>query len=121
MIDDNRWVRDFLGDALRDAGYRVVLAENGVEGLAHCRQEAMALVVTDLYMPDMEGLELIRILRREQPGLPIVAISGGGNFRQRTALSVAERFGAVRVLEKPVDVATLQRVVGECLSAPRES
>jgi CheY-like chemotaxis protein len=81
----------------------------------------MALVVTDLYMPDMEGLELIRILRREQPGLPIVAISGGGTFQQRTALSVAERFGAVRVLEKPVDVATLQRVVGECLSAPRES
>lgn len=119
VIDDNPWLRDLFSQALQEAGYRVVLAEDGLEGLARCRQGSVDLVITDLFMPDIEGLELIRILRREQPALPIVAISGGGALQQhKRLLDMAERLGVVRVLEKPVDVADLRRVVSECLPSP---
>jgi CheY-like chemotaxis protein len=111
VIDDNPWLRDMFREVLVGGGYDVVLAEDGRAGLSRCRQGAIDLVITDLFMPDIEGLELIRTLRREQPTVPIIAVSAGGELGQTRLLEVAERLGAVRVLEKPVSVDELQEAV----------
>jgi CheY-like chemotaxis protein len=111
VIDDNPWLRDMFREVLVGGGYDVVLAEDGRAGLSRCRRGAIDLVITDLFMPDIEGLEFIRTLRREQPTVPIIAISAGGELGQTRLLEVAERLGAVRVLEKPVSVGDLQEAV----------
>ena len=115
VIDDNPWLRDVFREALQGAGYRVVVAEDGGEGLSQSRRGPIDLVITDRFMPDIDGLELIRTLKREQPAVPIIAISAGGELGQTRLLDVAERPGAVRVLEKPVDVAKLREAVRQSL------
>ncbi len=114
VIDDDSRIRVAFAEALRQAGYRVLLASGGAEGLALGRSPDVALIVSDLFMPGMYGYEVIRTLRAERPALPIVAISGGGGLlpgSPRDLLDVAQFAGATRVLRKPVALATLVETV----------
>lgn len=99
VIDDDPDMRELLRVTLEGAGHKVTLASNGREGVERYRAKPTDLVITDLFMPDQEGIETIKQMRIEFPDLSIIAISGkptGG-----TMLTVAQRLGARAVLQKP--------------------
>jgi len=120
VIDDERDLREFLVTALERAGYAVTAAANGREGIHACRLEPVDLVITDLVMPEKEGLETIVELRREHPELRVIAISGGARGSNRTYLGAAELCGADRVFGKPIAPRTLLTAVREILGPPPE-
>jgi DNA-binding response OmpR family regulator len=99
---------------LENAGYEVRAAFNGAEGLKLFRHERPDLVITDLYMPEKDGLEMIMELRRADEKIRILAISGGSlNINIDDMLNAAEMFGADAILAKPFPLEIfLQRVKG---------
>lgn len=113
VIDDDRQMRRLLVYALSRAGHTVHEANNGSEGLAVFRRIRPLLVITDLVMPDTEGIETIRELRREAPTIPIIAISGGGS---PVYLDAATALGAVAALAKPFVATELLSIVEDLLN-----
>jgi DNA-binding NtrC family response regulator len=99
VIDDNADLRAFLEQVLTPAGHKVILAADGKEGVKQCRASTVNLVITDLFMPNQEGLETIVELHKDFPQVTIIAMSGRSSAS--TMLSIARRLGAVAVLEKP--------------------
>jgi len=117
LIDDEELVRQTLGHTLTDGGHTVVFASDGAEGLRQMSGASPDLVITDIVMPDQEGLETIMALRKLAAALPIIAISGGGRGGSLDFLSAASALGATRVLRKPFGKAALLEAVNDCLSA----
>jgi len=118
VIDDDTSIRIMLRQALEKQGHQVTVAEDGQKGLAAQKNVAAELVITDLIMPGMEGIETIMELRRRSPGLKIIAMSGGGVGKGADYLTMARQFGAARTINKPFSLATLLQVVGEVLGEP---
>lgn len=117
LIDDDPLVRHTITRILSRDGYEVVSARNGREGLAAFQNEQPALVITDILMPEQEGVETIRAIRQLSPDLPIIAISGGGRFSGADYLAIATAFGASRTIAKPFEADTLLNSVAQCLAA----
>jgi DNA-binding response OmpR family regulator len=92
---------------LGDAGYEVTEAGDGSEGIKLYREVRPDLVITDLVMPEKEGIETIVELRRDFPEVKIIAISGGNNNRSGSYLSMAEKLGAERTIGKPFKIPEL--------------
>ena len=125
VIDDERDVRDSVKCVLDLAGYEVLTAENVPEALEQLKRTPMDLVITDIIMPKMNGVQAIESIRRAFPMVRIVAISGGGNFGvagyQPTAIATnaylrsAEEAGAHVVLTKPFEFDDLIEVVERLL------
>ena len=111
FVDDDEAVRYALGKYLRRAGHDVCDAEDGERALALVAQERFDIVITDVIMPNVEGMELITRLSREQPSLPIIAISGGGRVGRAEYLSLTKFLGANATLEKPVDEEALLELI----------
>jgi DNA-binding response OmpR family regulator len=109
-------MRVLLRQVMEWAGHEVVEAADGREGTRLQRQHRADLVITDLIMPEQEGLETITALRRDYPGLKIIAISGGGRIGPEAYLPAARELGADRVFSKPFDVQELAETVRELLS-----
>jgi len=101
VIDDEESVRFVVKEMLEFEGYEVTTAPNGKVGLQLFRKQPTDLIITDIFMPEMEGLETIRELHRDFPQLKIIAMSGGGESGMLSFLSFAKRFGALRTLRKP--------------------
>ena len=116
VIDDDEQMRVLLRQVMEWAGHEVVEAADGREGTRLQRQHRADLVITDLIMPEQEGLETITALRRDYPGLKIIAISGGGRIGPEAYLPAARELGADRVFSKPIDVQELAETVRELLS-----
>lgn len=117
VIDDNPEFRDILRRHLEANGHRTVLAGDGEQGLALLERETIDIVLTDILMPQRDGLEVLREARRRWPGLPVIAISGGGWIKATELLGMAERLGADNVLQKPVRRDDLIRAVDDALAA----
>lgn len=117
VIDDDWQMREMMHQALERAGYDVAEAPNGKVGVNIHREDPVDLVITDLIMPEKEGIETIRELRRDYPGLKIIAISGGGRAGADGYLSVAKTIGADRTLSKPFDLKKILDAVEELLGA----
>jgi len=101
IAEDDERLRHSLASILQEVGYSVVEASNGKEVLQDLKRSAdLCLLLTDIVMPEMEGLELIKHLRRYHPKLPIVAMSG--TFEGRF-LDVARMLGAKETLQKPFE------------------
>ncbi|HEX3728329.1 MAG TPA: response regulator, partial [Opitutaceae bacterium] len=101
------------------AGHQVISAANAKDALNILDRQAVDLVFTDILMPEMDGLALIREIRRRVPFLPIVAMSGGGYFlSQDYCLSTAKVFGASTVLVKPFDAHQLLAALDEAIAQP---
>jgi YesN/AraC family two-component response regulator len=115
IIDDEELVRLTLQQILEEAGHVVREAADGAEGIRLYQESPADLVVTDIIMPDTEGIETIIQLRKHDPAVNIIAISGGGRVRNLDFLDVAEKFGAARVLAKPFEEEELLEAVDECL------
>ncbi len=121
IIDDDREIRRAFRFAVENAGHSVRTASNGREGLRELREHPFDLVVTDIVMPDIEGIETIRTIRAERPDIPIIAVSGGGEYASgETYLSIARSLGANAGLKKPVSVRELNRLITELLTSPAD-
>lgn len=101
IIDDNLVLLKSLAEAFATAGAAVRVAADGVSGLRCFREARPDLVITDLIMPDKEGIETIMEIRGEAPGLPVLAISGGGRVHASEFLDLARALGASDVMAKP--------------------
>lgn len=117
LIDDDAEVRTPLAMWLTRHGHEVVQAGNGGDGLDRLAEAAFDLVVTDIIMPDVEGIETIMRIRREYPGMPVIAISGGGSREPSQALRPAMRLGADGILRKPFRPAELGAMIDDLLAA----
>jgi len=115
VIDDDTQLRTLLVRVLQQAGHEVADADNGRRGLALVAEYGPELVVTDIVMPEQEGLETIQALRRDHPGLPIIAMSGGAAYGSGAYLQMAGKLGAAATLRKPFDpedlVAAIEAVL----------
>ena len=101
LVDDDLQVLDVLSEMLRLEGHSVVTAENGAIALERMRQGIFDLVITDIIMPDKEGLETISDIRKRDTQMPIIAISGGGRIGPDDYLEAARHIGANATLAKP--------------------
>lgn len=111
LIDDDLLIRELVGSILAEAGHNVVTAANGVDGIDKLQTQNFDLVVTDILMPDKEGVETIFEVRQSWPDLRIIAISGGGLMKNFSPLSVAKKAGADVVLTKPFEPEDLLNAV----------
>jgi DNA-binding NtrC family response regulator len=118
VIDDDVIVRETLVQILEDRGYAVITAEDGKRGVAAFRRDKPALVITDIIMPEQEGIQTITELRRLDPAVRIIAISGGGRIGNTDFLKIAQHLGAADVVAKPFDPDDLVERVGRCLATP---
>jgi len=111
-------MRMAIEHSLRGAGHAVLMTVNGNEGIKALHQNAVDLVVTDIFMPEQDGLETIAALRKQRPNLPVIAISGG-NLISEEMLTVAKALGAQQVLQKPFGLdgllAAVEKVLGSIL------
>ncbi|MFA6543185.1 MAG: response regulator [Limisphaerales bacterium] len=115
LVDDDELFGDMIQKTLLHLGYVVVRARDGNEALQLYDPLKVDLVLTDLIMPDKEGLELITELHRAHPGVKIIAMSGGGRNTPEEYLPVARFLGAMKTLTKPFRQEALAKALGECL------
>jgi CheY-like chemotaxis protein len=120
VAEDDLIVRRLIRCVAERAGFEAVDARNGAEALARLRCERFDVMITDLFMPDTDGIELIRRVRPLAATLPIVAISGGGEVGINL-LGVARFLGAQYSLSKPFDVPELARVLDAAVSSARNN
>jgi CheY-like chemotaxis protein len=119
VVDDDAAVRNALRFALEHEGYEVGEAANGNEAMAQARTGGPDLILCDIFMPLKDGFETIRELRRECPGIPVVAISGASSGGGMDVLRLARHLGAADVLYKPLHHAGLLGVVRRLVDAKR--
>ncbi len=99
IIDDDIAVRKFVTDLLIARGYKVISAVNGIEGLKIIQKEKVDIVVSDLIMPEKEGIETIKEIKSSNPEIKIVAMSG--SIYKDTFLKAAKGIGAHEIVHKP--------------------
>ena len=116
VIDDDIDLRVIFQEALRAEGYKVSVAADGAQGIALQRKQPASLLITDIFMPNKEGLETIRDFREEFPSVPIIAISGGGRLKTGGSLFTAKELGAAVILRKPFEMSDLLRSVAAVLN-----
>ena len=116
IIEDNENMLQMMCDLLGRSGYAVFSAADGVQGLKAFHAHSPALVITDIIMPDKEGLEVIMELTKQQPRPKIIAISGGGILEPQTYLSLARKLGADHALAKPFRPAELLTLIEKLLA-----
>jgi len=115
VIDDEEQVRTLIREVLEGAGHEVMEAGNGREAMKLYEANPTNVVITDLVMPEQDGLEIIRELRRRFPAVKIIAVSGAQQKLNLDLLYVAEKLGALRTLEKPFDIRKLVALVEDLL------
>lgn len=117
VVDDEVDAIRMITLILEDADYQVISVNRCEDAIKHLASEAVDLVVTDIIMPDMEGIEFIRRIQGSHPALPIVAISGGGRAHNPDFLKFARGLGAQATLSKPFRREDLLAVVSKTLLA----
>lgn len=115
VIEDDKSFRNVLVQMLDKAGYEVDQAEDGNEALGICAQFQPDLVLTDIIMPDKEGLETIQDLLSYCPDMRIIAMSGGGKMGPDSYLPLAKKLGAKATLQKPFMRDDLLSTIAEVL------
>src|SRR5215210_7289006 len=117
IVDDDPGIRRTLHILLSREGYQVTQARDGVEALRLWRDHGGDLVITDLHMPEKNGIETIIELLSHSPGTRIIAMSGGGQTKRLDLLGDAAMLGAVLTIEKPFTIDEMMAVVGRALAA----
>src|SRR5882724_5310173 len=117
VVDDDEDVRDLLRDLLEAADYKVTMAEDGGHASKVLAKETFTLVLTELLMPDKDGIQLVGEVRKKYPATPIIVMSGGGRLPNVEYLKMANSFGANAVLEKPFKSDRLLQTIASVLAA----
>ncbi len=115
VIEDETVFCMLMEDALEKAGHEVISASDGEEGMHLFAEQPCDVVITDILMPNKEGLETILELAQQSPTVKIIAISGGGSSLGDDLLDMAKDFGAQRALRKPIQMKQLVALVKEML------
>lgn len=118
VIDDEEIIHMALVQFLETDGHTVISAMDGHEGVSAFQSASVDIVITDILMPDKEGLETIMDLRRLNPNVRIIAMSGGGRRRSADFLQMATHLGASAVLKKPFRMQELRDALDACLVEP---
>jgi len=121
VFDDELSILLMLKKMLEKDGYEVETASNGKEGIALFEKGKPDLLITDIIMPEKEGLETIFLLRKRYPDLKIIAISGGGRIGPDEYLPVAKLLGASAVFQKPLIPKEFMQTVSRLLSEVKEN
>lgn len=117
VADDSTEVQETLRAYLSDGGYRVFCVASGVEAVRLLRQRSFDAVITEIILPNGDGLELISAVKRHQPTVPVIAYSGGGRYLSSAdCLRVARSFGAFAALAKPASRGQIVEVVGQAVA-----
>ena len=116
VIDDEAILRNMLVRMLESGNFEARSAENGTEGMAICRDWVPDIVLTDVFMPEKDGLETIRAVRKLRKNIRIIAMSGGGEMGEFAMLRIARMMGAMRTLTKPFTMAELKITLDEVLT-----
>ena len=116
VIDDDATVRLSVQLALEDADHAVQSAADGQEGISFFRERPFDLVISDIFMPEKEGLETIDEIKRMLPETKIIAISGGGRMDPDDYLAIAKSVGADLTLQKPFDIDKMVEMVADLLN-----
>jgi CheY-like chemotaxis protein len=119
IIDDNSATRNMLRTALSHAGYTVLVAATGVDGLEQCQEHQIDLILTDILMPGTDGLTVIAILKRGRPHVKIIAMTGASD--QKDFLNTAKVLGAHAIIQKPVDLSHMREMVKKELGEASET
>jgi len=118
VIDDDKIVRDLARRMLGLQGYTILEAKDGIEGIDLFHKEKPDVVITDIIMPNADGLEVIRQIKQQNPDAKIIAISGAGQSPDQAYLKHARVFGATASLPKPFQPDQLLSVLDSLLSPP---
>lgn len=116
VIDDEPQIRSMLRMMLERAGHEVEEAPDGIEGIRIYRNNPADLIISDLIMPNKDGIGMIIELKKEFPDVKIIAMSGGGLNKPEGYLEGAKKLGAQRTLTKPIDRDELLRTVSDTLN-----
>ncbi|MGD8990565.1 MAG: response regulator [Desulfobacterales bacterium] len=121
IIDDESQIRSMLRLMLERGGYEVIEAADGMEGIRQYRDNPADLIITDLIMPNKDGIGMIIELKKEFPRVKIIAMSGGGVNRPEGYLDGAKKLGATRTLTKPIDRDEMLNAIKETLKGDMAS
>lgn len=119
MVDDDPDLLQSLRVLLEAYDYRVIMAANAAAAITAVREQAPDLVLTDIYMPDADGFELINTLRKHNLTVPVIAMSGGGRVGGYDNLSIATHLGAAAVIDKPFSNASLIDTIERVLAGQK--
>jgi CheY-like chemotaxis protein len=115
LVEDEDDVRSLLQQVLELENHQVTASASGREALAFANFQRFDLIITDLIMPGMDGIEMIMELRSTMPDTTIIAMSGGGPDGSKNFLPLAQKLGAKRTLMKPFDIQTLRNAIDGAL------
>ena len=117
VVDNEQVVLDALGDLLQSNGYAVIKAASGRAGVKLYAENHPDLVVVDVLMPEMSGIEMVRTIRKISPGSKVVALSGGGRLQDPNFLKIVEGLLDAKVIKKPIDNHGFLQTVAAVLEA----
>lgn len=115
VIEDDAKLRELLRETLEHEGHEVADAADGDIGIKAFKRSPADVVIADIFMPEKDGLDVIRELKADFPEVKIIAISGGGRLEKGTYLMAASSMGADRVIEKPFEIQDIVDAVRELL------
>jgi len=118
IVDDEPGIRELLGIMLESSGHTVATAEDGIQAPKVMATRAIDVVITDLLMPERDGLEFITEVRKKYPSVKIIAMSGGGHIARDSYLRIAKTFGAHFLLEKPFNQSDVLAAVDAVMAMP---
>lgn len=118
IVEDDKDLREMLKMALLRKDYTVLEAENGKDAIIHFKPGLTDLVITDLIMPEEDGLKVIMKLKELKPAIKVIAISGGGKAGPASYLNLARALGADEVYSKPFSVNEMIGKIDELLKTP---
>jgi len=113
VIDDDETIRNVFSRFLSGKGHEVFVAGDGRKGLRVLEEEELDLVITDIMMPETDGLEVVMAIRGKENDIPVIAMSGGMHAMPMDFLPMAKKFGARKVLYKPIELEDLLAAVNE--------
>lgn len=116
LIDDDDLVRYALNRYLTKEGFEVETLPSGKNLLKTIENFEPDLIITDIIMPEVEGIEIITLLKMNESKIPVIAISGGSRNVDTSYLEIAKELGAYEVLEKPIDEEKLLRIIKELVN-----
>lgn len=116
IVDDNADSRWILAELVSRDHHQVLEARDGREGVEIYRARRPDIVMLDLYMPEQDGFETLRILRQEYPACRIIAVSAGWNKGDKDGLTLAREMGADLTIRKPIDIDVVRHAVSELLA-----
>lgn len=118
LIEDDALVSRTMEFVFKKAGHETIVASDGIQGLVKFKSENPDIVISDIVMPDKDGIETIREIRGISKDVPIIAVSGGGRTHNFDFLRVAEKMGATEVVKKPFHNADIVALVERLLKEP---